>query len=375
MPRLPHRKPIGPKERAEVIKEEGFDLKPLHDDRAFQDSITQKSSFLFLPKESGIAKIPDIRIPKYLETPCCNQPTQKWIQAWSYIHSAFFDEAENLRREIARDPHRLKPESDIDWWRTVKNCILKSLASGQGWNLPDNYLLHQDIGAWAYVCTISEFCFRNPRFDEDRFLRSNIPWRACRVLVTRFYDFVLSRRNYHAQILQQLSHGVLKESKVDSRIRGMKELKGRSVAGRPKGHDWKMQDEHDLWLLLIWPIVLRYRWTYLDVLRAERLFFAEKLDAFAPPSSAHLEAIAQRKGRQCFASGLLDDEMDWFESQLNVTAADKNRIIKRCRAMELQLPPRSKNGPRQRMPKEPKMLMLLFHFPTRTSFGRYHPWA
>lgn len=236
-------------------------------DRHCQKLVTDSFTFLISPEAASDSS----SVLKHLRKDVPNNRLAvdvNWGRHWYQIHSAFYDEAECLRREMIDNPNAVLPDSAHSWWRSVKGDFTKAIRN-EG-DTPDQYLMNQEIGAWAYACATAEYIFLNPNFDEERFLQRDVPKRACRDLVLRFYEFAHSRWHYHNHLLQQLGkklcikQGEIEEAQIDRRLSG--------DSGRPKGVEWEATD---LWLILIWPIVLRYDWTYADALRAQRIFFAK----------------------------------------------------------------------------------------------------
>ena len=221
-------------------------------------------TFLFRPQaETETARIPEIR----------EQPENcDWQKLWLGIMRAFRHEADCLIKRGNPEPLDFAPQTALEWLNVALDKFSRS------WLRKETrrcyFCLHQDIGTWAYVFAMRELSLRHPRVDDECIERMWLSVSACRFLVLRFLAFARARRKFHTLVLNRFCE--LHRCGPSVTWQQLKELSSgktaRGTSGRPRKVKWA-DDQRDLWLVSIEPIAWLNRWTYADLLHAERTFF------------------------------------------------------------------------------------------------------
>ncbi len=324
-------------ERGKPSVGEIFGLEPVpRADHSMGKQISRRDLFLFVPEEkSGIAHIPEIQCPVAVNG------RLDWRRIWYRIQVICRNEADILAKAGSPNVVAFGPVSPRRWLAAV----LDELNKEHHQHLADHchYWLHGDICAWAYLFTMREISLRHPTIDEERIERGQLSANACRFLVTRFYEFAQARRRFHAVLLTRLSKlngyehswdkvaSMMKGEQFVSSSKGGSGEKPKKKQGRPKKVRWKNEDR-DLWLVLIWPVAVRNRWTYADLLRAERLFFRDGAPESTKATFAgYTERIENReKANRDIFFGRSSEEQDWAGRIQTVCPSDAKSMESRC---------------------------------------------
>ena len=171
--------------------------------------------------------------------------------------------------------------------------------------------------------------------------------RASKFLVSWFVKFANARRQYHLHIEGKIKRPCYSQTKTEKNV---KEIIFQHK-GRPPKLRMGTKGNEDLWLILIWPIAIRHRWTYRDVVRAVHLHFGHDRPtrrALKKTSPKAFEKemktfIESRHSSNAVEESTPSAEAKWRVGALTVSKADTEAIRIRCERLRLE-----KLNPRRR---------------------------